>query len=157
MLQEIIAEPIEVVMDFYHSCPLLGCRKKMKENSKAKHYSCDICKKLYIVSATGVCAKILVTQNKLVKTFTLFNENAERFFGRVCKDMLSECLTSETLLELVKDEYLFTVTGGKKENEFLVTKCKRLGTHKKTEIPQIQEKYNVTSLEKALHLFPPHL
>ena len=27
-LQEVMAEPIEVIMDCYHSCPALGCKKK---------------------------------------------------------------------------------------------------------------------------------
>ena len=69
-LQEVMAEPIEVIMDCYHSCPALGC-KKMKENEKSNTYSCDKCNRIYVASATGLCAKVLVSANNAVKTLFL--------------------------------------------------------------------------------------
>ena len=69
-LQEFMAEPIEVVMDCYHCCPALDCKKKVKENEKSNAYSCDNRNIIYVASATGLCAKVLISANNAVKTFT---------------------------------------------------------------------------------------
>ena len=125
-LQEVMAEPIEVIMDCYHSCPALGCKKKMKENEKSNTYSCDKCNRIYVASATGLCAKVLVSANNAVKTFTFFNDIAEKFFNMKGKDIISEGVSSEKLLETVQNQYIFTVSGGRKDNEFLVTKFRKV-------------------------------
>ena len=125
-LQEVLAEPIEVIIDCYHCCPALGCRKKMKENEKSKTFACDKCNKIYIASATGLCAKIMVSADNTMKTFTMFNENAEKFFNISGNDIMSQGITCEKLLERVQSQYMFTVTGGRKENEFLVSKFRKV-------------------------------
>ena len=47
-----------------------GCKKKVKENEKSNTYSCDKCNRIYVANATGLCAKVLVSANNAMKTFT---------------------------------------------------------------------------------------
>ena len=42
------------------------------------------------------------------------------------KDIISEGVSSEKLLETVQNQYIFTVSGGRKDNEFLVTKFRKV-------------------------------
>ena len=43
-----------------------------------------------------------------------------------CKDIISEGVSSEKLLETVQNQYIFSVSGGRKDNEFFVTKFRKL-------------------------------
>ena len=88
----------------------------MKENEKSNTYSCDKCNRIYVASASGLCAKVLVSANNAVKTFTFFNDIAGKFFNMKGKDIISEGVSSEKLLETVQNQYIFTVSGGRKES-----------------------------------------
>ena len=32
-VQEVLAEPVEVIMDCYHCCPVLGCKNKLNRKT----------------------------------------------------------------------------------------------------------------------------
>ena len=94
---------------------------------------------MYVASATRLCAKVQVSAYNAVKTFT-FNDIAEKFFNMKGKDIIYEGVSVENLLETVQNQYIFSVSGGRKDNELCVTKFRKLGiSHTQTtEEPPMQ-------------------
>lgn len=66
-----------------------------------------------------------MSKDDVTKTVTLFNETEEKFFGKSCKAIEEQGINNGMLLDLVKADFTFTVSGGRKTDESLVTEFVR--------------------------------
>ena len=74
------------------------------------------------------------------------------------KDIISEGVSSEKLLETVQNQYIFTISGGQKDNEFFVTKFRKLDiSHTQTteEPPMPVKKQHTQSITIPKHAAEP--